>query len=76
MLPIQTRIDRTQRLLRRLEEDAPLLVLRLRDLNPERQRSAKDYAARLIAETRSELLKLIQESSHWDSNDSTPHAAD
>ena len=76
MLPIQTRIDRAQRLLRMLEEDAPLLAVRVRDLTPERQESAKEYAARLTAEARSELLKLIQQNSYWDGNDPTPQAAD
>ena len=76
MLPIQTRIDRAQRLLRMLEEDAPLLAVRVRDLTPERQQSAKEYAARLTAQARSELLRLIQQSTYWDSNDPTPHAAD
>ena len=76
MLPIHARIDRAQRLVRMLEEDAPLLALRVRDLTPERQQSAKEYAARLTAQARSELLKLIQQSSYCDSNDPTPHAAD
>jgi len=76
MLPIDARIDRAQRLLRMLEEDAPLLAVRVRDLTPERQQSAIEYAARLTAQARSELLKLIQQSSYWDSNDPTPRAAD
>jgi len=76
MLPIHARIDRAQRLLRMLEEDAPQLALRVRDLTPERQQSAMEYAARLTAQARSELLKLIQQSTYWDSNDPTPHAAD
>lgn len=76
MLPIDARITRAQRLLRMLEEDAPLLAVRVRDLTPERQQSTKEYAARLTAETRSELLKLIQQSTYWDPNDPTPHAAD
>jgi len=76
MLPIHARIDRAQRLLRMLEEDAPLLELRVRDLTPERQQSAKAYAARLTAQARAELEKLIQEDSFWNSNDPFPHAAD
>jgi hypothetical protein len=35
-----------------------------------------EYAARLTAQARSELLKLLQQSTYWDSNDPTPHAAD
>ena len=42
MLPLHAKIDRTQRLLRMLEEDAPLLALRIAPLTAERQQSAKD----------------------------------
>jgi hypothetical protein len=76
MLPLHTKIDRTQRLLRMLEEDAPLLAARVAPLTAERQQSAKDYAARLTAHTRAELEKLIEEGFLWDSNDPTPQAAD
>jgi hypothetical protein len=76
MLSIHTKIDRTQRLLRMLEEDAPLLAVRIAPLTPERQQSAKDYAARLAAHARAELEKLIEEGCFWDSNDPTPQAAD
>jgi len=76
MLPIHAKIDRTQRLLRMLEEDAPLLALRVAPLTPERQQSAKDFAARLIAHARAELETLIQEGTFWEGNDSTPQAAD
>jgi len=76
MLSIHVKIDRTQRLLRMLEEDAPLLAVRVAQLTPERQKSAKDYAAQLAAHARAELEKLIEEGSFWDCNDSTPQAAD
>jgi len=76
MLSIHAKIDRTQRLLRMLEEDAPLLSVRVAPLTPERQQSAKDYSARLIAHARAELEKLIEEGSFWDANDPTPQAAD
>lgn len=76
MLSIHAKIDRAQRLLRMLEEDAPFLAVRVRDLTPERQESVKEYAARLTAQARSELLKLIQQRSYWDSNDPIPHPAD
>jgi hypothetical protein len=76
MLSIHSKIDRTQRLLRMLEEDAPLLAVRVAPLTEERQRSAKDYAADLRARTRAELEKLIEQVSLWDSNDRTPQAAD
>lgn len=59
-----------------LEEDAPLLARRFAELTPERQKSAKDFAAKLKAQARAELEKLISEDSYWNSNDPTPEAAD
>jgi hypothetical protein len=76
MLPLHTKIDRTQRLLRMLEEDAPLLAMRVAPLTPERQQSTKEFAAKLTAHARAELEKLIEEGLLWDSNDPTPQAAD
>ena len=76
MLSIRDKIDRAQRLLRMLEEDSHLLALRVAELTPERQQSAKDYAAQLTAQARTELQRLIDEGSFWDSNDPTPQAAD
>jgi len=76
MLSIHTKIDRTQRLLRMLEEDAPLLAMRVAPLTAERQRTAQEYAAQLRARTRAELQRLIEQVSFWDSNDRTPQAAD
>jgi len=76
MIPLHAKIDRTQRLLRMLEEDAPLLAVRVAPLTAERQQSAKDYAAQLTAHARAELEKLIEEGLLWDSNDPTPQAAD
>jgi hypothetical protein len=76
MLPLHTKIDRTQRLLRMLEEDAPLLAMRVAPLTPERQQSTKEFAAKLTAHARAELEKLIEERLLWDSNDPTPQAAD
>lgn len=76
MLSIHARIDRAQRLVRMLEGDAPRLALRVAELTPDYQRSAKTYAAQLTAHARSELEKLLEEGSYWDSNDNTPHPAD
>jgi len=70
------RIDRAQRLLRMLEQDAPLLAVRVAELTPERQQSAKSYAAQLTAHARAELQKLLEEDSYWDYNDPAPHPAD
>jgi hypothetical protein len=76
MLPLHAKIDRTQRLLRMLEEDAPLLAMRVAPLTPERQQSTKEFAAKLTAHARAELEKLIEERLLWDSNDPSPQAAD
>ena len=76
MLSIHVRIDRAQRLLRMLEQDAPLLAVRVAGLTPEHQQSAKSYAAQLVAHARAELEKLLEEGSYWDYNDTTPHPAD
>lgn len=76
MLSTNNKIDRAQRLLRMLEEDAPLLVVRVAPLAPEQRESATTYAARLTARARAELEKLIQEDSFWNPNDPTPQASD
>ena len=76
MLPIEVQIERTQRLVRMLEQDAPLLAVRVAELTPEHQQSAKTYAAQLTAHARAELEKLLEEGSYWDYNDPTPHPAD
>jgi len=76
MLSIHVRINRAKRLLRMLEQDAPMLAVRVAELTPERQQSAKSYAAKLTAQTRAELEKLRLEVCAWDSNDPTPEAAD
>jgi hypothetical protein len=75
MLSIHARIDRAQRLVRMLEQDAPLLAIRVAPLTPEYQQSAKNYAAELTAQARAELEKLLEERSNWVQADST-HAAD
>jgi hypothetical protein len=76
MLHSQAKIARAQRLVRMLEQDAPLLARRVAELTPEHQQMAKDYAARLTAHARAELEKLIQENSFWKSDDFTPEPAD
>jgi hypothetical protein len=76
MLPIQVKITRAQRLLRMLEQDSPLLAARVAPLNPERQQSAKSYAAELIAQTRAELERLSREKSVRLAGDSIPQPAD
>lgn len=76
MLSIHHRIDKTQRLLKMLEEDAPLLDVRVSQLAPEHQQAAKAHAAQLMARARAELERLVEQSAYWDSNDCTPQAAD
>jgi hypothetical protein len=75
MLSIHARIDRAQRLVRLLEQDAPLLAIRVAPLTPEYQQSAKNYARELTAQARAELAKLLEEKSNWVPADPT-HAAD
>jgi hypothetical protein len=76
MLTMAAKIERAQRLVRMLEEDAPLLAIRVAELNAEHQLSAKSYAAQLTARARAALERLVQEGSFWDSRDSSPQAAD
>lgn len=54
----QLRIARVEKTLRRFEEDFPLLTMRVKDLSPERQASAKQFASALIDQTRAELQRL------------------
>ena len=76
MLSINVRIDRAQRLVRMLEEDAPRLNIRVAPLAPEQQKSAKDHAAELMACARAELDHLLTQGSFLDLDDSCPQAAD
>lgn len=61
MLTNDFRIARVQRTLRWFEEDIPLLDLRVRELSQDRQKSAKQFAAAMIAQTRAELERLLRE---------------
>jgi hypothetical protein len=60
MLTNDFRIAKVQRTLRWLEEDIPLLNMRVRELSKERQESARQFAAAVIDETRAELERLLQ----------------
>jgi hypothetical protein len=66
MLPLQTRIDRAHRFLRMLEQDAPLLALRVAELSPERQQSALAHLANVRVHTQSELDRLLAQRSEQD----------
>jgi len=61
MLPNTYHIARVERTLRRFEEDIPMLNMRVKDLSAERQRSAQQFAAALISQTRAELKRLREE---------------
>jgi len=71
-------IARVQRTLRWLEEDIPLLNIRVKDLSKERQDSARRFAAAIIQETRAQLERLLRggpgESDH--APGAAPEAAD
>lgn len=76
MLTIHDRIDRAARLVRWLEEDAPLLDIRVASLTQERQQATKDFASKLAASARQELERLRLQSALWDANDRAPQPAD
>jgi hypothetical protein len=61
MLPASYRINRVQKTLRWIEADIPFLNMRVKDLSAERQRSARQFAAALISQTRAELDRLLRE---------------
>ena len=60
-LAYDVKIARAQRTLRWLEDDVPLLAMRVKDLSPERQTLAKRFAANMIDQARAELERLMQE---------------
>jgi hypothetical protein len=61
MITLEERIARTQRLLRRLEEDRPYLHIRLSGLGAEHRQSANAFADRVRAEAEAELRSLLAE---------------
>ena len=63
MITLEERIARTQRLLRRLEEDQPYLRTRLAVLSDEHRQSAHAFADRIRAEAEAELERLLAERS-------------
>jgi uncharacterized protein YbcI len=66
------KIDRVQRTLRRLEEDVPLLAMRVKDLSAERQILAKNFASSMIEQARAELDRLMEERRQEDENTEPP----
>ena len=61
MITLDERIARTQRLLRRLEEDQPYLLMRLKPLGLEHRQSASAFADRVRVEAEAELQRLLAE---------------
>ena len=76
MLPIELKIDRVQKLVKMLEQDAPLLAVRVAPLSRERQESAKSYAQVLTAHARAELQRLMDERTFAETAEPGAHAAD
>lgn len=61
MLTNDFRIARVERTLRWFEQDIALLDMRVKELSPERQASARKFAAAVIDQTRAELERLLRE---------------
>jgi hypothetical protein len=61
MITLEERIAKTQRLLRRMEEDQPYLHVRLSALGAEHRESANAFAGRMRAEAEAELQRLLAE---------------
>ena len=61
MITIDERIARTERLLRRLEDDKPYLRARLSALGPEHRHSATSFADQVRAQAEAELHRLLAE---------------
>ena len=61
MIALEERIAKTQRLLRRLEEDQPYLQVRLSALGAEHRESANAFVGRVRAEAEAELQRLLAE---------------
>jgi hypothetical protein len=61
MLSSAYRIRRVEKTLRWFEDDIAFLNMRVKDLSPERQRSARQFAQALVSQTRAELDRLLEE---------------
>ena len=61
MLTNEFRIAKVEKTLRWFEQDIPLLNLRVRELSKERQESARKFRAEMIARTRVELNRLLEQ---------------
>ncbi len=61
LIPLEEKIAKTKRLLRRLEEDQPYLEVRLSVLGTEHRKSSNAFAERVRAEAEAELQRLLTE---------------
>jgi hypothetical protein len=61
MIGLEEKIARTERLLRRLEEDRPYLRVRWSALSAEHRESASAFVDRVRTEAEAELARLIAE---------------
>ena len=61
MLTNEFRIAKVEKTLRWFEQDIPLLDMRIRELSKERQESARKFQAAMIALTRAELNRLLEQ---------------
>jgi len=60
-MPTDFHINRLQQTLSRLEQDMPRLNLRVRELSPEGQQSARRFAEATIVHARQELARMMAE---------------
>jgi hypothetical protein len=61
MITIQEKIDRTLRMLHRMEKDLPLLAVRIAPLGKEHRESARNFAEQMMVHTRAELDRLLEQ---------------
>jgi hypothetical protein len=61
MITLEERIAKTERLLRRLDEDQPYLHVRLSALGAEHRESASAFADSVRAQAEAELQRLLEE---------------
>jgi hypothetical protein len=61
MITLQEKIDRTLRMLNRMEQDMPLLAIRVAPLGKEQRESARKFAEQVMLDTRAELDRLLDQ---------------
>jgi len=76
MITLSEKIARTQRLLRRLEEDQPYLRVRLSALDAEHRESSSAFAKRVRLEAEAELARLMAEAGTAQELTTVPQPAD